>query len=96
MLASLSRLESPSPTKPVESVVEILSPTDAMSLVYDKCQNYQRIGIKQIFVLDPESRRSWEWSRETQNLERIEALRLTNGSAIALAEIWQELDKELQ
>jgi Uma2 family endonuclease len=96
LLASLSRLESPYPTKPVELVVEILSPTDAMSLVHDKCQNYQRLGFQQIFVLDPESRKGWEWSREMQNLERINALRLTNGSSIGLTEVWQELDKELQ
>ena len=96
VLASLSPLERPYPTKPVELVMEVLSPTDAMSLVYDKCQNYQRIGIEQIFVLDPESRKGWEWSRAMQNLERIDALRLTNGKYIALADVWQELDKELQ
>jgi Uma2 family endonuclease len=96
VLASLSRLESPYPTKPVEVVMEVLSPTDAMSLVHEKCQNYERIGFQEIFVLDPEFRKGWEWSRETRNLERIDALRLTNGKVIELAEIWQELDKELQ
>jgi Uma2 family endonuclease len=96
VLASLSPFERPYPTKPVDLVMEILSPTDAMSLVYEKCQNYQRIGFEQIFVLDPEFRRGWEWSRKTQNLERIDTLRLTNGGYITLAEIWQELDKELQ
>ena len=96
VLASLTRLESPYPTKPVEIVVEILSPTDAMSLVYEKCQNYQRIGCEQIFVLDPEFRKGWEWSRELQNLERTDSLRLTNGKSVELAEVWRELDKELQ
>ncbi|MBV9675958.1 MAG: Uma2 family endonuclease [Acidobacteriaceae bacterium] len=96
VLASLLRLESPYPTKLVEVVMEVLSPTDAMSLVHEKCQNYERIGFKQIFVLDPESRKGWEWSRATQNLERIDALRLTNGKYIVLADVWQELDKELQ
>ena len=46
VLASLSRLESPYPTKPVKVVMEVLSPTDAMSLVYEKCQNYERIGVR--------------------------------------------------
>ena len=96
VLASLSRLENPYPTKPVEVIIEVLSPTDAMSLVHEKCRNYQRIGFEQIFVLDPEFRKSWEWSRKTQNLERIDALRLTNGKSIELTEVWQELDKELQ
>ena len=96
VLASLSPLERPYPTKPVEVVIEVLSPTDAMSLVHEKCRNYERIGFKQIFVLDPEFRKGWEWSRETQNLERINSLLLTNGKSIELAEVWQELDKELQ
>ena len=96
VLASLAPLERPYPTKPVDLVMEVLSPKDAMSLVHEKCQNYQRIGFQQVFVLDPESRKSWEWSQETQNLERIEALRLTNGKSIELTEVWQELDKELQ
>jgi Uma2 family endonuclease len=96
VLASLSPLERPYPTKPVEVVIEVLSPTDAMSLVHEKCRNYERIGFKQIFVLDPEFRKGWEWSRETQNLERIETLRLTNDRSIELKEVWQELDKELQ
>lgn len=96
VIASSSRLEAPYPTKPVDIVTEVLSPTDAMSLVHEKCQNYQRIGIKSIFVLDPESRKGWEWSRETQNLERIYALGLTNANTITLDQIWQALDKELQ
>ncbi len=96
VFASLQPFERPYPTKPVDLVMEVLSPTDAMSLVYEKCRNYQRIGFEQIFVLDPELRIGWEWSRETQNLERIDALRLTNGKSIELREVWQELDKELQ
>ena len=96
VIASLSRLESPYPTKPVEVVIEILSPTDAMSLVHEKCGNYQRLGFERVFVLDPQSRKGWEWSRETQNLERIYTLELTNGSCITLEKVWQELDKELQ
>ena len=96
VLASLHPFERPYPTKSVDLVMELLSPTDAMSLVHEKCQNYERIGFQQIFVLDPESRKGWEWSRETQNLERIDTLQLANGKFIGLIEVWQELDKELQ
>ena len=96
VLASLSRLESPYPTKPVAIIIEVLSPTDDINLVQKKCQNYERIGCEQIFVLDPELRKGWEWSRGTQKLERIDTLGLTNGNSIALAQVWQDLDKELQ
>ncbi|MGA8025842.1 MAG: Uma2 family endonuclease, partial [Bryobacteraceae bacterium] len=65
------KIEQPYPTKPVDIVAEILSPDDAMTKVFDKCRNYARIGIPQMFVFDPESKTAWERSRETDNLERI-------------------------
>lgn len=89
------RIEEPYPTKPVDIVAEILS-DDPMTRVYEKCRQYARIGIPQIFVFDPESQTAWEWSRETGNLQRIETLRLGNGSTLAVSEIWAELDARMR
>jgi Uma2 family endonuclease len=94
VIASLE-VQRPYPTRPVDIVAEILS-DDPMTRVYEKCRNYARIGIAQIFVFDPESRTAWEWSRETENLERVETLRLGNGSTIAVGEIWAELGRRTQ
>ncbi|MGI9075604.1 MAG: Uma2 family endonuclease [Bryobacteraceae bacterium] len=69
-------IEQPYPTKPVDIVAEVLS-DDPMTKVFEKCRNYARIGIPQIFVFDPESNAAWEWNRETENLERIQTLRAT-------------------
>jgi Uma2 family endonuclease len=88
-------IEQPYPTKPVDIVAEILS-DDPMTKVFEKCRNYARIGIPQIFVFDPESKAAWEWSRETDNLERIQALRLRNGSTLEVNEIWAELDARMR
>ena len=74
-------------------VVEILSPEDRMSRVFEKCRQYARIGILKTFVLDPQLQYAWEWSRETENLERVSNLLLPNGRATNVAEIWQDLER---
>ncbi len=86
-------VEHPYPTKPVDVVVEILSPEDRMSRVFEKCRQYARIGISKTFVLDPEFQYAWEWSRMTENLERISVMALPNGRNIVLADVWGELDR---
>ena len=95
-IAAALKIEGRYPTKPVDIVVEVLSPDDPMTRVYEKCRQYTRIGIPQIFVFDPESKTAWEWSRETHNLETIQALHLANRSMLPVAEIWAELDARLQ
>ncbi len=90
-----TRVEDPYPTAPVEVVVEILSPDDRFSQVIEKCQNYARIGIVQIFVIDPRERRSFVWVRERNNLEAAGTMQLSNGIEIELTELWRRLDAEL-
>jgi Uma2 family endonuclease len=92
-VAAALTIEHPYPTKPVEVVVEILSPEDRMSKVYEKCAHYARIGIRATFVLDPQLRYAWEWSRETENLERVQTLQLPNGKNLSVEAIWDELKR---
>lgn len=87
---SLKSVTGRYPTDPVDVVVEILSPEDRMSHVMRKCRHYARIGIPQIFVLDPEERVAWRW--DSGSLERVSELNLSNGSSICLAEVWQQLE----
>ena len=87
-------MEQPYPRKPVDIVAEVLS-DDPMTKVFEKCRNYARIGIPQIFVFDPESKTAWEWSREANNLERIQTLALRNGSRLEVDEIWAELEARI-
>ena len=81
------------PTKPVDVVAEVLSPDDKMSRVFEKCRQYERIGIPQILIFDPESKTAWEWSHQMKNLERISELVLPNGSRINVETIWNEMDR---
>ena len=41
-------------THPPVAVIEILSPTDALKRVMNKCGRYQRMGIQTILVIDPD------------------------------------------
>ncbi|MDQ2711978.1 MAG: Uma2 family endonuclease [Acidobacteriota bacterium] len=95
VIASRAPFDLPYPSHPVDIVAEVLSPDDKMAKVFEKCRQYQRIGIGQIFVLDPESKIVWEWSVETQNLERVSTLELKNGQNIQASEIWSKLDQML-
>lgn len=93
VVASASSIPGPYPEKPVDIVAEVLSPLDPMARVYAKCRQYQRIGIPTIFVLDPHDQNGWQWSAETDNLERISQMDLPNGSRIPLQTLWDELDR---
>lgn len=93
-VAGAVHLELPYPTKPINIAIEILS-DDQMARLFEKCRNYARIGIGQIFVFDPEARVVWEWSRHTENLERIDTLLFGNGSSVEASEIWLEFESRL-
>jgi Uma2 family endonuclease len=80
------------PTEPVEIVVEILSPDDKVSHVIRKCRQYERIGAERIFVLDPVERLAWPWT--AGSLEATTHLLLPNGVAVALEEIWRQLEEQ--
>ena len=91
-----TRIEQPYPTKPVEIVVEILSPSDPLGRLLEKCRRYSQIGIGQIFVIDPDKRIGFEWKQQEAELLEIAALDLPNGRQILLSELWRRLDVELQ
>jgi Uma2 family endonuclease len=80
------------PTAPVEIVVEILSPDDKLIHVIKKCHHYERIGTERIFVLDPVDKFAWQW--KSGSLEAITQLLLPNGAAVALEEIWRQLEEQ--
>jgi Uma2 family endonuclease len=84
------------PTKPDGVIaIEVLSPDDTMSRVFRKCRNYRHIGVTQVFVFDPEARVAWQWSRETENLERFAEVQLGNGAVLKATTVWAELDRRL-
>ncbi len=95
-VAAALSIEQPYPTRPIEIVAEILSPGDIMHQVHGKCEHYARLGITQIFVLDPEFKKAWEWDQNRANLESVTELNLDNGSCICLdLDVWPELDRRV-
>ena len=80
------------PTEPVEIVVEIVSPDDKLMYIVNKCHHYERIGVQQVFVLDPVEKFAWQW--RAGSLEAITQLLLPNGAVLAVDEIWRQLDEQ--
>jgi len=95
--ATIEPITEPYPTKPIQLVAEILSPDDTIPKIKDKCSLYSRIGIAQIYVLDPERKHAFEWNHEESDLEQVsDRLSLQNGVRIMLQDIWSELDHRLK
>jgi Uma2 family endonuclease len=46
-------------TAPPLIAIEILSPSDSFSELLEKLHDYESMGIRNIWVIDPQARRSW-------------------------------------
>jgi Uma2 family endonuclease len=83
------QIEGPYPTRPVEIVVEILSPDDKLYDIVSKCTFYAGLGIPHIYVVDPQTRKlfSWECNAGLQSTGHL--------ASIPVGNIWSELDRRL-
>jgi Uma2 family endonuclease len=84
------QVELPYPTRAVEIVVEILSPDDQFAQVLSKCQFYRELGIRHIYVVDPEARQVWCWGKNKEPM-LVESL-----ASFPVSAIWSELDRRLK
>lgn len=57
--------------------VEIKSPDDTFDDVLEKCVEYERLGVGNILVMDPDNRRAWRFEHG--------CLRLLEGESVSLA-----------
>ena len=95
VLVSSDLIEQPYPTRPAQlTVIEILSPDDAMQRVIKKRRHYTRVGIETVFIVDPEMRDIWRWSATADAIERAENITLPDGFSLTGNVIWQELEKK--
>ncbi len=77
--------------EPVEQVftdapyllVEILSPEDSFPRLQERFDDYLRMGVENIWVLDPASRRGWQITQEG-HLEALKGVLYTLDSQVAL------------
>lgn len=94
-VAAALRVEQPYPTRPIEIVVEVVSPDDTAAHILSKCRHYGEMRIGQIFVFDPQRRTAQVWNSELKTLEEIDTMALKNGINVNVASVWAELDQEL-
>jgi Uma2 family endonuclease len=93
VIAEEGRSRDPYPTEPFEVVIEILSPDDSFSRVLLKCRLYEKWGIRQVVVVDPQAGLVWSFKdgtpRETETIA-------TRGERVITAqELWTEVDRQL-
>jgi hypothetical protein len=94
-VAGALELEQPYPIKPIDIAIEKASKDQDPPLI-EKCTQYARIGVPQILTFDPEARIANQWKHETQCLERVETIVLTNQTVIHVDDVWRELERRLQ
>jgi Uma2 family endonuclease len=78
------------PTKPVDLVVEVLSPDDRLGQTFSKLEKYHDWGVPFAWVIDPEKRTAWTYPKEgvPAQVETLEAGEIR----IARADIFALLD----
>jgi Uma2 family endonuclease len=64
--------------------IEVLSPDDSFRTLQSRLDDYLAMGIPNIWVLDPASRRSWSIAREG-HLEALDAILRTSDGRVNLA-----------
>ncbi len=74
-------------------VIEIVSPDDRFSDLKEVVEDYQRMGIQTIWVIDPQKRVGWVCDPEAWRIEST--LRTKSGSMyVELPELWAALDED--
>lgn len=84
-------------TVPPMLCIEVLSPEDRFSRTREKCQDYLRMGVPEVWVIDPELRKAHVLTADGVMREHAEGPLRLQGTEIAvdLAEIFRALDPEL-
>lgn len=60
-------------TAPPVAIVEILSPEDRVARYNERLEDYRRMGVANIWVVDPEERRGFDWNAGWQENTRFNA-----------------------
>jgi len=77
------RTQDPYPTEPIHLCVEILSPNDRLSEVIAKGEEYHAWGVPTVWIIDPDQRVAWQFTRN-HGLHEIPAGGTLTASPIAI------------
>jgi Uma2 family endonuclease len=81
-------------THPPLIAIEILSPEDRLSRMQDKIEDYLAFGVKNVWILDPETRRAWTAHAEGLHLVQTGELTVPETPIrVVLSELFAELDR---
>ena len=87
-----NQIQKPYPKEPVPVCIEIMSPDDRFGDVCLKCDDYHDWGVEMTWIVDPETRRAWEYPKGQLPTEVTSAGSLTaEGIAISLADLFSAL-----
>lgn len=74
--------------------IEVLSPEDRMTAMMDKVEDYARLGVKNIWVIDPEKRVGYYASQGRLHRAEDQTLSVPGTPIkVSLAEVFAELDE---
>ncbi|HKW97958.1 MAG TPA: Uma2 family endonuclease [Bryobacteraceae bacterium] len=80
-------------THPPLIAIEILSKDDRMSAMQEKIADHLKFGVRYVWVIDPVTRRAWEYSKDGARESKDGILRTKNpASELPLPEIFQALE----
>lgn len=76
--------------------IEILSPEDRASRVEAKIEEYLAFGVPYIWVIDPDERKGWSYTREGKH-ETAERLTTSNPDlTLSLNEVFEALSEDVE
>lgn len=81
-------------TQPPLLCIEILSSEDRWSRVTERMADYQRMGVRNLWAIDPLSEKAWMWSRSDPSVDWRETTALEAPGTpvhVDIAEIFAEL-----
>jgi len=85
-------IQGPYPIEPVHVCIEILSPEDRIGAIFTKCEDYHAWGVETTWVVDPETRRAWEYRKGQLPTEVPQTGSLTApGISISLPDLFSVL-----
>jgi Uma2 family endonuclease len=75
-------------TAPPFLCIEILSPEDRMSRIQEKIDDHLRFGGQYVWLINPESKRAWIYTRDSITEVRDGVLRTENPAiAVSMSEV---------
>ena len=76
--------------------IEILSPEDRASRLEDKIDDYLRFGVEHVWVIDPQQRSAWSYTREGKRETAAALTTQDRPIEVTIADFFRDLDGEIE